>query len=1569
LDRTDSLPRNSLLQEDSFDFIKPEEFESLGIDPSDIPPGTFPSRKHPSNLPSRFGGNAYGFGFFELYAYLNARDLRLLQSITPGIPELSKPHYEEINRIYKNMGLLIRFSSQGKPYYLIPNRLIFSSLSTIKSRADETSKIVLFHRKKYLKESYKIGVITHTDDLIINELSLRFKEHQFIVLDSLEKLLSSKETLDLVILNRDIYEIAIMEKFSSLFAGSMTRRQLENQALYILAKIYNLLKPDGEIFMIATHFALETREKIKVTFLSEQEKKNFVLFGHIFKTKEKPLLKGMTLQVNRFDFQKYLNPPYVEKEVLDKLLGGRNPESMTPDDIQDLPFLGFSLHGGLAYDQEEVWERLLSVCFKKIFLKPLLPETVKEEWQRRFTTRSYTPQYLLIYLGQKRPLQTTLGDLRRDVMESKLPGCPLSLVADYRDSFDYVIATLGVVKKIKAGGYDSLPELYMERLKEPLENKKRRHGGLNHVLKLVAKTHRFEKLKDVLNPESIEGVRTPVLKNLETLSLFGFPYGELKEIFLIVVGHTPMGRILSGKMNEKSLKPFSDLARTYELHQALNLLRYCRLMSVSETAASKKTDLNQEELAELFDLYESIVRVVTNSEMDWDRLLDEKVSSLGGIQRMVVRRILKMMNHFQFLNNWPELCSKGEMEKETLADYNEQSLAKIEDVIKLVTVIGQFEGTFFKDDVLQASVFYRKFLNTEFHGTVRIFERLRSDLIFILLWITVHVVRGDLINFNPILAQVGPSEIDSHIPRLEEELLSINTNYLGLGALKRFSDQLYKDRISFILGTGFQLRVHEESRGIEIAYVDMDENIRNLEAQARKLSGASISDIPIRDLEALDSLFSNLEGFYQSCLRLIAHEDKDIRLPERQREWMKRAQELRDSLRTSFITVIFRPEDVYSDLDLLHRHSPHLLQFLLPEFASFREAELVEETSRKTSLLEHILASVRKIEALIMRDRGKFQDAQLLHQLAQREFGPMAAGIVGLNEFQIETLENMVESLRRKPPLFEALIKSFIFRDLGLLPTLREKYKGCFNTADHAQAGAIFLEKEKIALRYNKDREAERYLVLLVKYHNLLHHMIRGEFSFYALQEVVDLGDEDVLDAVFLSSFIMFYAMGEDLMMEDLATRLFQLRTLCHRIISGETKPEDHLAEVYARKGHLFHALAAYRSKGLPDGVPISRYLELYEWQESKREDYVQSGKIVYALERIFRLRGIRYVEFADLADFMVSVPSMFIYRKRGYAGIGYATFERELYEALRVYNSLVGLSEAVRHFIFQCLVTDEVRIFGFQKVSSHLNYENMAKLLLIGLLGSRELKKQGKPSCIDFLTLAEKIEKRYEAVNDFLGHFSAERIFGASDALAHFFRAKTGITLRKQKTYGVLTIDFIGQVNMDQKVRHMRAIRDVDKLKKYFRLTLQSLRKVPFQTDDYELELEKAFEQSLSELTDLMLDRAKKQMESAKDFSAIYELFMDLAERSLNIGFSDAQRLRLTDLYELTKDNLRREKFMEISHDLEMMQDEGQLRSYWGRVKWYLLNNRPFLGKEFENSIAKKADEAMKRIRERRRG
>ena len=1557
---TDSLASEAFLQEDPLGFIKPEEFDSLGIEATDIQPGTFAARKHPSKLLSRFGGNAYGFGFFEVYERLSARELKLIQSITPDNPDTIREYYKEINRIYKNIGLLIRFSSLGKPYYLIPIHLVLTSLSTVKNKTEEISKIIDYHRKKFLKESHRIGLVTQEDDLIINDLSLRFKEHEFVVLDSFEKIRNRQETLDLVIVVRDIYEIVFMEKFRAEAEDRLSKKQLDHYATYILGSIYHLLKEDGEIFVIANQIPLKTDRKINLTFNTTHELKNFILFSHIFRTKKKYQAKGPLVQVDSYDFQRYLNSPYVEKEVLDRLLEGRDLEKMSRRELNELPYLNFALEDELAYDKEKTWSKLLSTYFNKIFLKPLRPLSVRGDWDRRFSAEGYVPDYMLIYLGQKRTLQTTLEQVKQDVMESKLSGCPLSLLADYRDSFDYLARTLKVLKRIKDRSYSGLPELFMERLKEPLQNRKRRYGGLNDVLRLMSKMKRLERIKQFLNPDNIEGTRTPVLRNLESLSLFGLTYGELREIFLIVVGHTPMGRILSGKMNEKALKSLSDLARTHEPQQALNLLRYCRLMSMAETAASKRSDLNQEELAELFDLYESTVKVVTNRDMDWDRLLDERISTMGGIHNKVVRKILKMMNHFQFLDNWSELREKGRMEKEALADYDENKLASIENVIQLVTVIDQFENRYFRDDPLQASIFYRKFLNMEFHGTVHLFEMLDSRLVFLLLWITVNVARGDVINFNPILADVDPSKMDDFVEKLEQEVHAINMNYLDLGTLKQFSEELYQDQASFIVGTGFQLRVNPKTQAVDISYIDMDKNILELESHTKTFMGHKISDVSVEKLEAMQWLFSNLEGFFQSHLRLLSHDDSDLRLPERQKGWFIKARELRETIKSIFTKVIFQPEDIFTELDLLYHHAPSLLGFVLPEFMALRESAHPESMP---SLVDVVLASTRKLQALVRLDRGSFQDVQFLHKLAQREFGPMAAGIVGLNEFQVETLEKVVLHLRKNRPLFDALIKSFVFRDLGLVPTLRNKYEPEVHPSDHAQASGLILEREGICKRYDMDEKAHQYLIHLVKHHNLIHHMVKGEFSFYAMQEVVDLQDKDLFDAIFLSSFIMFSALGEDLIMEDLATLLFQLRSVCQRIIAGETTPEYHLEAIFAQKGHVYHAFESYRKAGLPDRKTSAHPLESTEWRDSDRENYIDAGRMIYAMERVFRLKGIRYIEFADLANLMAKVPLKYIYRKKNFSGVGYATFERELFEALRIYNGLHLLPEAARHFIFDHLVADEVRITGFKPVSSYLSYVNLIKLLLIGMQASQRFKRGGEPVYLSFLEMAEKIEKRYEAINDVLNGIAIEKIWENPYQMTSLFKAKTGVVLEKHDFHRVVNIDFVDRVNIPQKISRMKAIYDVEQLKNYFHYSLRSLRANPFYTDDYELELEKAFDMRLVEITDQMLDQAKRQMELGKDFGEIHKIYQDLMEQSLDIGFTDDQRHRLSDLYELCKDNLKREKLAEMGELLDALGDIHELSDYWDSIKWYLLNNRPYLGKEFENLIAKKFDEAMARI------
>ncbi|MEW6669750.1 MAG: hypothetical protein AB1512_31460 [Thermodesulfobacteriota bacterium] len=1563
MERIETLPTDTFLQEDPFGMIRPQDFESLGIDPEDVPAGTFAARKHPPKLLSRFGGNAYGFGFFEVYDRLKPNDLKLLQSLSLRDPEKAGRDYREINRIYKNLGLLIRFSRHGKPFYLIPEHLASNSLSMIKNKSDEITKIVDFHRRKYLKESHRIGLLTHGDDQVVNELTVRFKEHQFILLDSHEKLRLPKSDLDLVILTRDIYETVLMQNFTPGSGGIPSKRELESYASYLLGKVHRLLKPGGEIFIIAHRLPLQENRWVEMTFRTEQEERNFLLFSHIFRTQKRYRPQDGPVEVHLFDLQKYLNHPYVEKEVIDRLLQGKQSREMSIREIQDLPYLDFPLRERFAYDQEKVWSRVLSVFFSQIFLKPLLPASVREDWGRRFSTGAHVPDYMLIYLGQKRQPATALEDLKRDVVESRLSGCPLELLADDRDSFEYLIATLNVLRRIKTGDCPGMPRLYMDRLREPIENKQRRYAALNDVLKLMPALGRLERIQSSLNPGGMDGRKTRVVRHLETLSLHGFAYGELREIFLIVAGHTPLERILCGKTNEKALKPVSDFARGCEPQTALNFLRYCRLMSVAETAASKGEDLNPEELAELFELYARLVRVVTSRETDWDRLQEERIAATGGIRSEAVRKIVKMMSQFQFLSVWPELSRMGEMEKETLADYDEEKLHQIDRILRLVHTIERFERAYFREDPIKASAFYRKFLNMEFHGTVHLFGRLQSELAFVLLWITVNVVRGTIVNFNPLFAGVEPAAVDGLLRKLEEGVAAINTRYLSLDALETFAEHLYADESSFILGTGFQLRVNRETQAIEFVYMDMEEVLQNLGALCERFRGSRVSEIPEADLHDLESLFAHLEGFYQSHLRLISHEDPDLKMPERQRAWFRRARDLREVLRSNFMEVLFRPESIYTELEFLYRFCPTLLEFLLPEFTALEETSRLEQGGRTDSSIEHILLSTKKLQALVEGNRAQFQDVKLLHRLAQREFGPMTAGIVGLNEGQIETLERLIQGLKKNRPLFDALVKSFVLRCIGMIPSLREKYRDEIHPADSAQAGALILEKERVSERYRMDVAAFRYLVPLIQYHNLIYHMTKGEFSFYAMEDVINLKDPELFDAIFVSSFIMFYATGEEMVLEDLATRLFRFRTLCHRIMAGETNPEDHLGEVFVSKGRLFKALEAYRREGRREAIPSASYFESFPWQESERGSDAEAGKMIYALERVFRLRGIRYVEFADLAHYIVKIPLPYIYRKRRYYGIGYATFEKELFEALRLYNSLNQLPEAARHFLLQRLITDEVRIFGLEKVTTFLNYENQIKLLLIALLGAEPMISAGRPVSLDYLAMAADIHKRYEAVNAFLNSLPVERIWEERHGKSPFFEAETGIVFRRMEPRNVLSIHFEDPINFSQKLSFMKSIPEADRLKNYYRYTLRSLRETPFHTEDYELELERACETRLREITDLMIEQVQEQIRQGKEFREIHRLVYDLIGQSLEIGFTEEQKHRLSDVYEMRKENLKKEKLDEISSFLEGIRTIHELKAYWESIKSYLSTHRSFLGKEYETLVARRFDQTMMRL------
>jgi len=178
-------------------------------------------------------------------------------------------------------------------------------------------------------------------------------------LDSLEKLSELNQSLDLVILTSDLYEIVLMEEFSPLAKETLSKRRLDQYCTHLLWKVRNLLKTDGEVFLIADHLTAKTNRTAELVFKTEQEEKNFALFSHTFGTKKRYKIKDHTVTASIFDLQKYLSGSYVEQEIVDTLLGGKSFEKMPLEEINDLPYINSHFAGwSFPIDQEKIWAKL-----------------------------------------------------------------------------------------------------------------------------------------------------------------------------------------------------------------------------------------------------------------------------------------------------------------------------------------------------------------------------------------------------------------------------------------------------------------------------------------------------------------------------------------------------------------------------------------------------------------------------------------------------------------------------------------------------------------------------------------------------------------------------------------------------------------------------------------------------------------------------------------------------------------------------------------------------------------------------------------------------------------------------------------------------------------------------------------------------------------------------------------------------------------------------------------------------------------------------------------------------------
>lgn len=1551
-------------RETFFRLIDSEDYHRFGIDPQDVPMGTFAAEDHPGFLPSRFGGNAYGLGLIE-QSVLNRADTDFLESLDfHNIQEVAA-HAKELNAIYQKLGLLMRFSLTGKLYFLIPINLVAHSLQEIKVKADEVEELIIQHIFDTRMERLDIGLLTASHDLIVHELTARLSSHRIFLFESIEKLRSWRIPLDIVILPKDPFEYLLEQKFPKSRRRPLNRQRLLNYATHLAGKIYDILEPDGKFHVLAHSSSPQEDEVCRVRFKSEEDLKHFLLFSHTFKTGK--AYKGRSteeeVEVHSADLHYYLNRFAFFEPHLKRLLDGRKPEELSLEEVNELPYLNFRLPQIYLKDPETHWKSVFEPFFHTKTLMLKTPRHRRRYWQERLEIDSELPEKVFVFVGQPRQPVVTLNSLEDEIRASGMQGCGLSLIAEYRNAFRYVLDVLKILIRIKDHDFPRLSELDLARLSNPFRSNAEIFSALSQ---LIGQIPRLEMVREFLNPDGLEGDTTRVLENIPKLSLLGFTGAQLREILLIIVGHTTMSRVVFGKISARSLKSITDKAKEGDSQKILDLLRFCRLMSMAEIAAALGESFTPEQAKELYRLYDDASNVATNRSLDWEKLHDLRISALGGVENKALREMLKLFNLFEFLDDWQELVRKGRFQKEVLCDYEPDMLQQMEETLALVEIAAQFRRTFTGEHLFGRSYFFRQFLDTEFHGTGHLFPKLGTRAGLILLWITVNSSERRIINFNPMLSGIPVDRLDQRIAKIKETLLRIPVDRLQPQFFEEINRKLSRRQSAFIFDSGIRLVSNPATRAIDISFVDVEENIQQIDALFGHFESRKLESVSLRNLHEMERRFSELESFHQylqreGCYLQCGIFERSGGLEAKDRE----IEAIEERLKAILQRQIFIPAEIHDTLSILARHCPEILGFVLPELQAL--GNLVENwpTRKKQSLGAYVMRCLEKFQALVVRDRNSFQDRNAFYQLAKQEFGPLAEEGIGPTYGQMDILEYIVERIQQRPALYQALTFALIFQDIGKIEQYSDSLLEPEPRFTHAEQGALVLERSDILKKYIADDRIADLTILLVRRHGLVGRVIQGEEPVVSLEELTGAQDEQLLDVFVLHSILAASSLQEGLMVSDLLDVFLAYRAAGLQVIKSKGDWRTRAKELMRDRGAIVWDDAAGTQVLQADD---DHYCGFYDPDQG--DDALWQGRRRASLERLLKLLGAPWVDYQDLEMFLAKAPVNFIYHKKKLKSVGPAAYDKQIKIASKVLDILASLSPEARYYLLYCLdhLGVGMRVHDFHHLSGFLELEECIKLLLVSFQALHHHFGVGaKKGLISFRPLSQNIGRRHEILRNALRDlpfpdtcFEAGKSTFSPQAYGELvFRPSAGET--------AIQVDYHDTVQFDLMARSLTTIWDHGELNaRYLSLVRELQTSLPYDTKSFEEELRIVYAEQQKKINDRILKTFQEQLSQAENFSQLLVIQEEIKEKLSQALFPEDQQFVLKEIFEFHRSRLRDIHLDSIYRDINALETEEALTNYWNRIKYELLSYRVFVGKEYESLIAefidRKIEETSKR-------
>ena len=199
----------------------------------------------------------------------------LLDSIDLSDPKVVAKNHTLINDLFKRLGLLIRYSAKGAPYYLIPRLYVAHYMVEVQAKTEEISAHLGRLLPRRMREDLKVALLAQESELLLPELRGRMPDAEFSVIESLEGLTHPQDRYDAVVVASDPYVFVTDQLKMSGKPAPIDRQGREALGFFVSGLLFDLVAKGGEVLFLCDSPLEPQRDNINVEFKSQIEYKRF----------------------------------------------------------------------------------------------------------------------------------------------------------------------------------------------------------------------------------------------------------------------------------------------------------------------------------------------------------------------------------------------------------------------------------------------------------------------------------------------------------------------------------------------------------------------------------------------------------------------------------------------------------------------------------------------------------------------------------------------------------------------------------------------------------------------------------------------------------------------------------------------------------------------------------------------------------------------------------------------------------------------------------------------------------------------------------------------------------------------------------------------------------------------------------------------------------------------------------------------------------------------------------------------------------------------------------------------